>query len=495
MKTLRLCLLICLTLLIGQWSEAAANNRLAGRILLQTQSKGEAWYINPVNGSRYLFSRPEDLSKLINAFGLKIKAKDLLSWRGKAPSRLAGRFLIDEVGKIYYVHPLSLKPYGLGQAKDAFNITRGLGLKITNADLTKIKIGSIPATVKSEVKPSSNNNQAKAADFSWQYKGRRYQMNINLSEDLYQAYQSSLHYYKSQGPPPANWRNDFYGIFLQQKAGDNLIKDLVRQLKDQAATNGLSDDETVELASAFTQSIPYDTPKAEAKDSVVNFPYETLYKKLGICSDKTVLAVMLFRELGYGAAVLVYPERNHSSAGIECPAKYALPNTNYCFVETTDFFPVGFVPQSLNKSGVAQKTDQPVAAGGFLDVFNPNALGEQQVYQASHGKVYQGMAATYQKIEAIKNLDKFLVTTKNQIDSAKIKLDQQLKEVEATDAKLKAYQASGNIGAYNQLVPVYNDLASQYNEAANFYKIKIDNYNQSVADYDQSIKGLYVAGK
>ncbi|MCX6741215.1 MAG: hypothetical protein NTY61_02340, partial [Candidatus Parcubacteria bacterium] len=39
---------------------SALVKKLAGKILLQTQSHGEAWYVNPVNGQRYFLGRPED---------------------------------------------------------------------------------------------------------------------------------------------------------------------------------------------------------------------------------------------------------------------------------------------------------------------------------------------------------------------------------------------------------------------------------------------------
>lgn len=36
------------------------SNRLKGKILLQVESAGEAWYVNPDNEKRYYLGRPSD---------------------------------------------------------------------------------------------------------------------------------------------------------------------------------------------------------------------------------------------------------------------------------------------------------------------------------------------------------------------------------------------------------------------------------------------------
>ena len=53
--------------------------RLAGRILLQVQSKGEAWYVNPVTLKRHYLGRPADAFKIMREQGLGITNKDLTS--------------------------------------------------------------------------------------------------------------------------------------------------------------------------------------------------------------------------------------------------------------------------------------------------------------------------------------------------------------------------------------------------------------------------------
>lgn len=62
-------------------SEAATPlslvHRLAGRILLQVQSKGEAWYVDPVTLTRTYLGRPADCFDVMRVKGLGITNADL----------------------------------------------------------------------------------------------------------------------------------------------------------------------------------------------------------------------------------------------------------------------------------------------------------------------------------------------------------------------------------------------------------------------------------
>jgi hypothetical protein len=52
-------------------------NKYKGRILLQVEGRGEAWYVNPVNGQRYYLGAPEDAYQLMRRLGLGAKDSDL----------------------------------------------------------------------------------------------------------------------------------------------------------------------------------------------------------------------------------------------------------------------------------------------------------------------------------------------------------------------------------------------------------------------------------
>jgi uncharacterized protein YkwD len=53
------------------------QSRLKGRIMLDVQGKGEAWYVNPSDGKRYFLGRPADAFQAMRSLALGIKDADL----------------------------------------------------------------------------------------------------------------------------------------------------------------------------------------------------------------------------------------------------------------------------------------------------------------------------------------------------------------------------------------------------------------------------------
>lgn len=120
---------------------------LSGHILLQVQSRGEAWYVDPITKQRYYLGRPEDAYALMRAKGLGIRHAELTGYlRSRFPSRLSGRILLDveSHGEAYYIIPGSLFGVYLGQAEDAHELMRRHGLGITNVNLATIPVASGP---------------------------------------------------------------------------------------------------------------------------------------------------------------------------------------------------------------------------------------------------------------------------------------------------------------------------------------------------------------
>ena len=58
---------------------AATNlaSKLSGKILLQVESKGEAWYVNPSDGKRYYMANGNEAYNIMRKLGLGISNKDL----------------------------------------------------------------------------------------------------------------------------------------------------------------------------------------------------------------------------------------------------------------------------------------------------------------------------------------------------------------------------------------------------------------------------------
>lgn len=100
MKTNKIILFIGILLcLIGFTSIVYADNladRLSGRILLQVEENGEAWYVNPVNNERYFLGRPADAFKVMRNLGLGISNSNL----DQIPIADTSNFPSEEITKV-----------------------------------------------------------------------------------------------------------------------------------------------------------------------------------------------------------------------------------------------------------------------------------------------------------------------------------------------------------------------------------------------------------
>jgi len=455
---------------------------LNGRILLQVEDKGQAWYVYPVNGYRYYLGRPDDAFNVMRSLGLGVSNTDLAIWKNYAPSRLAGRILlqVQDKGQAFYVNPLDLKLSYLGRPTDAFNLMRSLGLGISNTNLSRITVAPASAVENITLETSGR--------FIFKYQNNNYEVVQNLSSSLYNAYRTSPKTYTySTATEPPDLREAFYGLFFNLLAGDTSISDLVVKLKTIAATRGWTDDQLVEFSLALVQYIPYDSAKLAAsnnRNTNPYYPYETLYLDRGVCSDKTFLAVALLRKLGYGAAILDFPDLNHSAVGIACPSADSINGTGYCYGETTNYFPLGVIPRSIS-SGQAQALDE------FANLFDPTSLGKIEIYQKTSGKIYTGVAATRAKVAALKAAKDDLTVRQTEINSLEISTRAQETDLSTMKAQMDAYYNNGQISQYNKLVPTYNNLVNQYNTAIAGYQAKITEYNQKVADFNQANKDFY----
>lgn len=197
---------------------ASFSSHLIGRILLQVEENGEAWYVYPSDLQRYYLGRPADAFEIMRNFGLGITNVNLekipigltsyddidsdndglidlfedaigsdknladtdfdgfsdytevsngykpnngglLTYDYNLVNSLKGKILlqVEGSGEAWYVNPADSKRYFLARPTHAFQIMRSLGLGITNTDLNNIPIGStsiIPETSSSSPSPA-----------------------------------------------------------------------------------------------------------------------------------------------------------------------------------------------------------------------------------------------------------------------------------------------------------------------------------------------------
>ena len=122
------------------------NNGLNGKILLQVESHGEAWYVNPKDGKRYYMADGDKAYNVMRKFGIGITNKNLEKIESSkifAKSNSGKIFLqVESKGEAYYIDFNGTAHY-LKDGAAAYEIMRSLGLGITNANLNKISEGSL----------------------------------------------------------------------------------------------------------------------------------------------------------------------------------------------------------------------------------------------------------------------------------------------------------------------------------------------------------------
>jgi hypothetical protein len=130
-------------------SDAMLLSRLKGYILLQVQQHGEAWYVYPDFGKRYYMKDGPTAYQMMRSFGLGITNADLTKLKaGNATlvSRLKGKIVlqVQAHGEAYYIHPKDGRTHYLKDGAEAYRIMRELSLGITDADLSKLATDTIP---------------------------------------------------------------------------------------------------------------------------------------------------------------------------------------------------------------------------------------------------------------------------------------------------------------------------------------------------------------
>lgn len=482
--------LICACLLFlwfGQTAQAAFS--LSGRIVLQVQDKGQAWYIFPPNNQRYFLKNKDEAFQKLIQLGVGISNRDFANLSNKIPSKLLGRVLIkvEDRGQAFYLDPENKTLFSLKNSDDVLKLIKTRGLGIKNADLEKIEIEKnlLKNSEIKNLKPKQTaSSDVKELTYNWKYQNKDYYLQESLSNNLYQEYLSlprQLVY--PENKPPLNPRDSFYQMIIKTKENDRAFDGLLNHLVTLGKNEGYQNDELIEFVMAFVQYLPYDQNKANETKIQANYPYETLYKKAGICSDKSFLAALFLRRLGYGSIILDFPEANHSAVGIQCPVNDSTKNSGYCFIETTNYLPIGLIPQSIN-AGVAgsSKIDQ---------AFNPSHLGKIEYYQKNSGKTYNGVTKTKTKISSIQSLEIKIEQEKKELTTIQEKLSKAEEKMKNLKKQLEEYQIANNLQNYNNLVPVYNTAVKQYNDELTAYQAKIDASNITINKYNEEQKNLF----
>lgn len=125
-------------------AQAATPEKLNGRLLLQVEDRGKVWYVDPNTSLRAYLGSQDNALKVVRNFGVGISDANLnkIDKDRVFAKKLAGKIFlqVEAHGEAWYVNPIDLKKYYLGQPSDMFLVMKKLSLGITNKDLLKISV-------------------------------------------------------------------------------------------------------------------------------------------------------------------------------------------------------------------------------------------------------------------------------------------------------------------------------------------------------------------
>lgn len=332
-------------------------------------------------------------------------------------------------------------------------------------------------------------------EFNWEYKGAKYKLTETLYQSVYEYYKTAPKMFSYTGELKQNWQEEYYGMFLTRDENDKSIASLAAKLQELGLKHKLSDDQIVDLTLAFVQAIVYDDAKAknilaQTNSETILYPYETLFEQAGVCSDKSLLAVALLREMGYGTAIFAYEQDNHMAIGIACPKDSSTYGSGYCYAETTSVGnKIGIIPSFDSASNKAVGADELTA----LDSQQAQQAVLQQltlvtIYQKTSGRQYLGIIETKKIIAEIDSLKKSIATLLPQLQAQKKTIAKEEKKLGDMKKELDAFQNDQNVEKYNELVKEYNNYLDNYKKDVKKYNEKVALYNKSVARYNILIK-------
>ncbi|MFH1668041.1 MAG: CARDB domain-containing protein [Candidatus Komeilibacteria bacterium] len=137
---------------LAKYKDQSLTNRLKGRILLQAEENGEAWYVDADTEKKFYLKDGDAAYTALQAFGLGITNADLAQIPTEGSNatgnsalieRLKGKILlqVEGNGEAFYVNPETGQRHYLRNGAEAYRIMRELSLGITNDDLRKIEVG------------------------------------------------------------------------------------------------------------------------------------------------------------------------------------------------------------------------------------------------------------------------------------------------------------------------------------------------------------------
>ncbi|MDD4900756.1 MAG: hypothetical protein PHS62_01420 [Patescibacteria group bacterium] len=202
-KKFAILLILIFVLVLAPVNFSSASDlatRLKGKILLQVEDKGQAWYVEPKIGERHYMANGDEAYNIMRNLGVGITTKDLerIQNNKNAAVKHSGKIFlqVESHGEAYYVD-FSGNLHYLKNGAEAFNVMRNLGLGITNSNLEKISISgglSLPTNKNGLV----SDNEINTTKYSEQKTDIQYSLGLqNWIKNIISLYKSNIGYAKN----------------------------------------------------------------------------------------------------------------------------------------------------------------------------------------------------------------------------------------------------------------------------------------------------------
>lgn len=117
---------------LGGMPSQAASVDLAGKILLEVEKSGEAWYYSPVERAVVFLGRPELAWQRMREMSVKVNSEQLQNIEaGQIPQLLVGLLIQDE-SAVWYIDPKNKEAVRITGALDALYVMHHLGVGVAS---------------------------------------------------------------------------------------------------------------------------------------------------------------------------------------------------------------------------------------------------------------------------------------------------------------------------------------------------------------------------
>lgn len=143
-----------LAILLALTSVSAATSlvkRLSGRLVLQVESSGQMWYIDPATLKAIFVGSQHDVDRLKTEFAVPVSDQDLnrIAFKGYSDKdysyakSMSGKILLQSsTGKLWYVSPIGYKKYELGTGTEVITALHSEAIGISQKNFALLPQGA-----------------------------------------------------------------------------------------------------------------------------------------------------------------------------------------------------------------------------------------------------------------------------------------------------------------------------------------------------------------